>query len=130
MEKKMVHWLLRLLAHATSVYHDKMTRPEIVQSEDLLKSHRPRKEGRPWGAWIHHTLPGKASTYRTSQGEEKRLDLEKTFFGRDPPKLVFAASSNYNWMQHLEEISKNIHLLIMHFFGKAHVPLVGTTQEL
>jgi hypothetical protein len=48
------------------------------------------------GAWVHHTLPGKASTYRTSQREEKRLDLEKTFFGRDPPKLVFAASSNYN----------------------------------
>jgi hypothetical protein len=26
----------------------------------------------------------------------KNLDLEKAFFGRDPPKLVFAASFDYN----------------------------------
>jgi hypothetical protein len=33
-------------------------------------------------------------------------------------------------MQHLEERSKNIHLPIMRFSSKTHVPLVGTTQEL
>jgi len=43
----MVHGLLRLLAHAAFVYHDNMTLPEIVQSEDLSKSCRPQKEGRP-----------------------------------------------------------------------------------
>jgi hypothetical protein len=32
------------------------------------------------GAWVYHTLPEKASTYRTSQGVEKRLNLEKAFF--------------------------------------------------
>jgi hypothetical protein len=56
---------------------------------------------------------------------KKSLDLEEAFFGGDPPKLVFPASSNY-----LEERSKNIHLPIMHFSSKAHVPLVGNTQEL
>jgi hypothetical protein len=97
MEKKMVHGLLHLLAHAGSAYHDNMALPEIVQGEDLSKSHRPRKEGHPWGGLgLPHTLPGKASTYRTSPGVEKRLDLEKAFFGRDPPKLVFTTSSNYN----------------------------------
>jgi len=28
------------------------------------------------GAWVRHTLPWKGSTYRTSQGVEKRLDPE------------------------------------------------------
>jgi hypothetical protein len=55
MEKKMVHELLRLLAHAASVYHDNMTLLEIVQGEDLPKGSQPRKEGRLEGAWVHHT---------------------------------------------------------------------------
>jgi hypothetical protein len=40
MEKEMVHGLLRLLAHAVSIYHDNMTLFEIVQGEDLSKSRR------------------------------------------------------------------------------------------
>jgi hypothetical protein len=40
----MVHELLRLLIHTTSVYHDNITLPGIVQGEDLSKSRRPRKE--------------------------------------------------------------------------------------
>jgi hypothetical protein len=47
MEKVMVYELLRLLAHAASVYHDNITLPEIVQGEDLTKSRRPRKEACP-----------------------------------------------------------------------------------
>jgi hypothetical protein len=107
MEKEMVHGLLRLLAHAASVDHDNMAFPEIVQCDDPSKSHRPWKEGRHWGGLgPPHTLPGKASTYKTSQGVEKSLDLEKAIFGRDPPKLVLATSSNYHWMQYLEERAK------------------------
>jgi hypothetical protein len=41
-----------------------------------------------------------------SQVVEKKLDLEKAFFEMDPPKLIFVASSNYNWVQYLEERSK------------------------
>jgi len=108
-----------------------MTLPEIVQGEDLTKSSRPRKGGHPWGGLDPlHTLPRKASTYSTSQGVKKSLDLENAFFEMDPPKLVFTASSDYTWMQHLEKKKQNIHLLIMRFSSKAHVPLVGTTQEL
>jgi hypothetical protein len=70
---------------------------EIVQGEDLSKSRRPRKEGRPWGGLgPPHTLPRKVGTYSTSYGVKKSLDLEKAFFGGDPAKLVFPASSNYN----------------------------------
>jgi hypothetical protein len=47
MENKMVYGLLRLLAHIAYVHHDNMVLFEIVQGEDLSKSRRPRKEGRP-----------------------------------------------------------------------------------
>jgi len=47
MENEMVHGLPRLLAHAAFVYHDNMALPEIVQGEDLIKSRRLQKEGRP-----------------------------------------------------------------------------------
>jgi hypothetical protein len=43
----MVHKILSLLTHATSVYHDNVVLSEIVQVEDLSKSRRPRKKGSP-----------------------------------------------------------------------------------
>jgi hypothetical protein len=46
-EKKMVHRLLSFLTYATSVDHDNVALPEIVQGEDLSKSRRPRKKSRP-----------------------------------------------------------------------------------
>jgi len=96
MENEMIHGLFRLLAHAAFVYHDNIALPKIVQGVDLTKSRRPRKEGRPLGGLgPPHTLLGKASTYSTSQGVKKSLGLENAFFGRDPQKLVFAASSDY-----------------------------------
>jgi hypothetical protein len=42
----MVHRLLSLLTHATSIDQDNVALPEIFQGEDLSKSHRPYKKGR------------------------------------------------------------------------------------
>jgi hypothetical protein len=76
MEKKMVHELLRLLAHATSVYHDNMCFLRLSKVRIFPRATDHEKKAAPEGAWVYPTLLGKASTYRTNQGVEKRLDLE------------------------------------------------------
>jgi len=73
-----------------------------------------------------HTSRESEYLYDESRSEKewkKSLDLEKAFFGRDPPKLVFAASFDYNWMQYLEERRKNLDLEKA-FFGRDPPKLV------
>jgi hypothetical protein len=131
LKNEMIRGLLNLLTHVASVYHDNMPLPKVVQGKDLAKGCRPHKEGSPWGSLsAPNAFPGKATIFGTSQGVNEGLDLEQTFFGGDPPQLVFAASAHFDWMQHLEERNKNIHLPIVSLPGEAHVQLVGIAQKL
>jgi hypothetical protein len=59
--------------------------------------------------------PLKKPEYARGSGylQKEELDLEQTFFGGDPPQLVFIVSSHSNIMQCLEKRRKNIHLPIV-----------------
>jgi hypothetical protein len=130
MKKKMIHIFPISLAKATSVYNDDMPLPEIVHSKDLAEGYRPHKKSRPWRSLSPpHTLPREITTIRASQGFEERLDLEQTFFGRDPLEPMCTISTHVDWVEHLKKESKDIHFPIMCLSHKAHVSLTRTAQN-
>jgi hypothetical protein len=119
------------LAHTTSIHHYDVPLSQVIQSQDFLYCRHPHKEDHSRRSLSYsNTLLRKWGTSRNQQHIIKGHHFKLLPFGGDPTYFIFTALPQSDIIQKLKKRTDQIHLPIMHWFGKRYIPLKISIKEL
>jgi hypothetical protein len=91
MQQKMINTFTTLFTQTAPVYDDKITLPQIINSQKFPQGSCPRKESYPWQDFrLPNKLPGKRSRMRRTQTMIKILDREPLSSSTSPAQPILS----------------------------------------